>query len=170
MKTGKIAFLGILTALALVISLFEQAIPLPFFVPGAKPGLSNIIILTCIVVFGWKEGFIVAVLKSVLLMLFTGAITSFFYSLSGAVLSAIIMGLAVKFLMPTFSLIGISEMGAFAHNFGQLCVASLAFSNFRIFSYMPVLNLFGLVTGFFVGLSCNYIVPHLKVLVLKNDN
>lgn len=170
MKSRNIAFLGILTALALVISLFEQALPLPFFVPGAKPGLSNIIILTTIVVFGWKAGFLVSVLKSFLLMLFTGAVTSFFYSITGAILACIIMSLAVKFWMPAFSLIGISEMGAFAHNFGQLCVASIAFSNFRIFSYMPALTLFGLVTGFFVGLTCNYLVPHLQALVLKNNN
>ncbi len=170
MKSRKIAFLGILTALALVISLFEQAIPLPFFVPGAKPGLSNIIILTTIVVFGWQAGFIVAILKSILLMIFTGALTSFFYSFTGAIFSCIIMSLAVRFWMPTFSLVGVSELGAFAHNLGQLCVASLAFSNIRIFSYMPVLSLFGLVTGFFVGLSCNYIVPHLQALVIKNNN
>ena len=61
-------YLAMLTALALVISLFESIIPLPFIAPGAKLGLSNIVILVTLVVFGFKEGFIVGVLKSITLM------------------------------------------------------------------------------------------------------
>ncbi|MDU4571332.1 MAG: Gx transporter family protein, partial [Finegoldia magna] len=42
----------ILTAVALVVSLIESMIPLPIVMPGAKLGLSNIVILTCLIVFG----------------------------------------------------------------------------------------------------------------------
>lgn len=40
----------ILTAVALVVSLIESMIPLPIVMPGAKLGLSNIVILTCLIV------------------------------------------------------------------------------------------------------------------------
>lgn len=70
--------------MALVISLFEQMMPLPIGVPGAKLGLSNLVILTTIVVYGSKEGIAVAALKSVLLLLLTGSVTGFWYSMAGA--------------------------------------------------------------------------------------
>jgi len=87
-------YLAILTALALVVSLFESVIPLPFIAPGAKLGLSNIVILVTLVVFGFREGFIVGVLKSITLMFVSGSVSSMFYSLSGAIGSIIVMWFA----------------------------------------------------------------------------
>lgn len=162
MNTKKMVFLSLLTALALVISLVEQMFPVPIGVPGAKLGLSNIIILTTLVVFGFKEAIVVAVLKSVLLMLITGSIVSFWYSLAGAIASSLGMGLANRFFTPLFSLIGVSEIGAVSHNMGQLSVAMVIFSNYKLYYYMPVLTLLGVATGFFVGLSANFLTEHLK--------
>lgn len=148
--------------MALVISLFEQMMPLPIGVPGAKLGLSNLVILTTIVVYGAKEGIAVAALKSVLLLLLTGSVTGFWYSMAGALFSSVVMSLAVRFLMPPFSLIGVSEWGALAHNIGQLCVASVMLQNSAIFVYLPIMTLAGLFTGFFVGLSANVLAPSLR--------
>lgn len=161
-STKKIVFLSLLTAMALVISLFEQTMPLPISVPGAKLGLSNLVILTTIVVFGAKEGMTVALLKSVLLLLLTGSVTGFWYSIAGALLSSAVMSLAVRFAFPPFSLVGVSELGALAHNIGQLCVASIMLQNSAIFVYLPILTLVGLFTGFFVGLSANMLAPSLR--------
>lgn len=155
--------------MALVISLFEQAMPLPIGVPGAKLGLSNLVILTTIVVYGAKAGMTVAVLKSALLLLVTGSVTGFGYSFAGALLSSAVMSLAIRFFYPPFSLIGVSELGALAHNVGQLCVAALMFQNGAIFVYLPVLTLVGLFTGFFVGLSTNLLAPSLRRAVDKQN-
>ena len=82
--------------------------------------------------------------------------------LVGALFSSVVMSLAVRLLMPPFSLIGVSEWGALAHNIGQLCVASVTLQNSAIFVYLPIMTLAGLFTGFFVGLSANVLSPSLR--------
>ena len=44
-KTSKMVYISLLVAQALVLSLFERMIPVPFITPGAKLGLANIIIV-----------------------------------------------------------------------------------------------------------------------------
>lgn len=163
-------FLSILTSVALVISLFESTMPLPIPVPGAKLGLSNLVILVTIVVYGARDGFLVALLKSVLLLLLTGSVTGFWYSMAGALVSSLVMGLAATFFVPPFSLIGVSELGALGHNIGQLFIASFVLENPAVFVYLPVLSLVGIVTGLFVGLSANFLAPHLKRVSQRQQN
>lgn len=163
-------YLAILTALALVVSLFESVIPLPFIAPGAKLGLSNIVILVTLVVFGFREGFIVGVLKSITLMFVSGSVSSMFYSLSGAIGSIIVMGFAYRYLSKYLSLIGISILGAATHNFCQLAVAAFMTSNLLMFTYLPLLIIIGLFTGFFVGLSSIYISDQLIRLGIGEEN
>jgi heptaprenyl diphosphate synthase len=155
-STKKVVFLALLVAMALAVSLLESMIPLPFIAPGAKLGLSNIVILVTLVVFGFPEGLTVSVMKSVLLMLVTGSVSSFLYSFAGAVLSCVVMGIANGYLRKVFSLVGVSILGAVSHNFGQLLVASIVLENSRVFFYYPILILTGLVTGYFVGLSADF--------------
>ncbi len=117
--------------------MLESAIPLPIMVPGARLGLSNMVVLVTLVVFGFKEGLVVSALKSIILMLITGSVSSFIYSISGAILSCIAMYLAYKYFHNIFSLIGISIIGALFHNFAQVTVASLMMNNLRIYTYLP---------------------------------
>lgn len=162
MKVKKMVFLSLLVALALAVSLLEAAFPLPIAVPGAKLGLSNIVILVTLIQFGFKEAVIVSALKSFLLMLATGSVTSFAYSLAGSLLSSVMMGVSQHCFSPPFSPVGISEIGAFAFNIGQLSVAAFVLSNIGVFYYLPVLTLIGLVTGYFVGLSARLITEHMN--------
>ena len=161
MKTRKIVFVALLTSLALVISLFEHYFPVPVGIPGAKLGLSNLVILTAIAACGPREGFTSAILKSFLLMLLTGAVTSFFYSLAGSVLSSLVMSLAIRFLVPPLSLVGVSELGAFSHNLGQVLVASFVLENSSIFYYLPIMTLVGAASGLFIGLAARQVTGHL---------
>lgn len=158
----KMIFIAILVAGALSLSVLESAIPLPFIAPGAKLGLSNMVILVTLVIFGFKEALTVSVLKSILLMLVTGSVSSLLYSLAGAVVSSIAMFLTYRTLTPGLSLIGVSMMGAVAHNFAQIGVASLMTQNLLMFTYFPILLIIGLFTGYFVGLSSIYITNQLK--------
>lgn len=161
-KIKKIIFLSLLVSIGLALSVLESAIPLPIAVPGAKLGLSNIVILVTLVVFGFKEAFVAGVLKSIVLVLVTGSVTSVLYSLSGAVLSCITMAIIYRYFSNIFSLIGVSIFGAVAHNFGQVSVASLMMYNIRIYSYLPILLLMGLFTGYFVGLASIYVSKNLQ--------
>ena len=161
-KLHKMIFLSLLVSIGLALSILESSIPLPIPIPGARLGLSNIVILVTLVIFGFKEAFIVSVLKSIVLMLVTGSISSFIYSISGAILSTIVMIIAYKYFSNIFSLIGVSILGAVAHNIGQIIVASLIMTNIKIFFYLPILLLMSLFTGYFVGISSNYISKNLR--------
>lgn len=161
-RLNKMIFISLLVSIGLALSVLESAIPLPIAMPGAKLGLSNMVVLVTIIVFGFKDGIKVAALKSTVLMLITGSISSFIYSLSGALLSAVMMYLSYKYLSSIFSLIGVSVIGALSHNFAQVSVASLMMNNLRIYTYLPFLMIISLFTGYFVGLSSRYIVRNLK--------
>ena len=152
MKTNvrKITNLALLTAMALAISLIEHYIPLPIPIPGAKLGLSNIVLLVSLYFYGLKAGLAIGILKSFLLVLAMGAI-----------LATISMHISLKFLDKSLSFIGVSEIGAFFHNFGQILVAAFVMGNIKMYLYFPILVIMGIFTSFFVGLSVNYITSHM---------
>lgn len=161
-------FLALLVSMALAVSLIESMIPLPVTIPGAKLGLSNIVILITLMHFGFREAVVVASLKSFLLMLITGSVTSFAYSLAGSILSSVVMSIAYFYCHGIFSTIGVSILGAVAHTVGQLIVASFVLSNIMVFTYLPILILIGIFTGYFVGLSAGLVSKQLKrVIQLK---
>lgn len=162
--------ISLLTAMALAISLLEHMIPLPVPIPGAKLGFSNMIILITLYMYGFKSALIVGVLKSFLLMLITGSVSAFFYSIAGAILSAIAMAISLKYLSKIASFIGISEIGAFFHNLGQILVAMVFMGNVKMIIYFPALVIMGVFTSFFVGLSVNYVTSHMKKLNLGDIN
>lgn len=161
-RLNKIIFLSILVSIGLALSILESSIPLPIAIPGARLGLSNMVVLVTLVVFGFKEGLVVSGLKSIVLMLVTGSISSFIYSFSGAVISCVAMYVVYKYFSNIFSLIGVSIFGALFHNFAQVSIASLMINNMRIYTYLPFLMLVSIFTGYFVGLSSIYIVKSLK--------
>ena len=131
----KLTNMALLVALALVISVIELQIPMPVPIPGAKLGLSNIIILVSLYFYGFKASLTIALLKSFMLVLITGAVTSFFYSAAGAILSSIAMYISLKFHDRVFSFIGVSEIGAFFHNLGQIIVSTIIMENIKMFYY-----------------------------------
>lgn len=161
-RLNKMIFISLLVSIGLALSVLESGIPLPITMPGAKLGLSNMVVLVTLVVFGFKDGIKVSMLKSAVLMLITGSISSFIYSLSGAIFSCIAMYIAYRYFSNVFSLIGVSILGALAHNTAQVSAASFMLHNLRIYSYLPFLMLLSLFTGYFVGLASTYIVKNLK--------
>ena len=162
LQLRKNIFLALLLSLSVAIGYMESFIPLPIPVPGARLGLSNIIVLTTLVLFGYKEGLILTCMKSVLLMLVLGNVMSLFYSLAGGIFSVFGMVVASRFLKPWISNIGVSEIGSACHNFGQILVAGVMIQNWRIITYLPFLLVLGLFTGAFVGLSTNFLVTTLE--------
>lgn len=160
-------FLSLLVSMALALSVLESTIPLPVAIPGAKLGLSNMVILVTLIIFGFKEALTVGVLKSIILVLVTGSVSSLFYSLSGAILSALAMYIVYSNFSSIFSLIGVSIFGSISHNFAQVTVASLMMNNARIYSYLPILLIISLFTGYFVGLGSTYISKNLEGNIKK---
>ena len=77
MKTKKIAYLGIMLALAMIFSYVESLIPIYFGVYGMKLGLPNIVILLVLYLFGPWE----AILINILRILLTGVMFTNLYSI-----------------------------------------------------------------------------------------
>jgi len=94
---------------------------------------------------------------------------SFIYSIVGAVSSLLTMYVVNKYFSKYFSLIGVSIFGAVAHNTAQVAIASLILENANIFSYLPLMYIISLFTGFFVGFSSNFIIEHLNKVIYKID-
>lgn len=161
-KLQRYIFLSLLTAGAMILSIIESIIPLPFIAPGAKLGLTNIVTLTVIIIFGFKDAILVTVLRCILLMFIAGNPISFIYSITSGILSIIVMFISLKYLNKYFSLIGISVLGAMTHNTSQITVAALMFENMNMYMYLPVLSLISIFTGCFVGYTSIYVSDNLN--------
>ena len=153
MNLKKLIFLSLLVSVALVLSIVEGMIPVPIPVPGVKLGLPNIIFLTTLVLFGFKEALIVAFLRGITMSIATGNVSSLMYSLPSSITSIIVMTFIYKYLSSYFSLIGVSLFGAIAFNTVQIGIASLIMQNARIFTFLPIMSLTSLFTGYFIGLT-----------------
>ncbi|HHV72408.1 MAG TPA: Gx transporter family protein [Clostridia bacterium] len=163
-RAYKLVYLSFLIALATTLHIVENFLPsLSFIVPGAKLGLANLVTLVAILAYGWKCGFIVAVVRSCLGSFLSGTFltTTFFLSFSGAVLSSLAMGWLNKWGKEKFSPMGISIVGAVVHNVSQLTVAGLIIQNGGIFFYLPYLLIFALPTGYFTGILAYLLTRYL---------
>ena len=149
----KITYISVMVALALVLQLIESIIPFPYIAPGVKLGLANIVSLIALMYFGFKSAFLIVILRTFMAAFLSGKLYSFLYSGAGAILSILIMGFFFWQFRKHFSLQGISILGAVAHNVGQILVASMLIESISIFSYLPVLMISAIVTGYFIGLS-----------------
>ena len=165
-KLQRYIFLSLLTAAALILSIIEGMIPLPYIAPGAKLGLSNIVTMTVIVVFGFKDAMLVVVLRCILLMLVATNPITFIYSIASGVMSTIAMGFGLKYFKK-LSFIGVSVIGAMTHNATQVTVAAIIFGTFNLYYYMPVLSLVSIFTGCFVGYTSIFVSDNLNKTVLK---
>ena len=160
-KIYKMFYMGLLVSMALVLSLIERMLPVPFIAPGAKLGLDNLIIVFSVYTLDiYKDSFIILILKILLSSILGGSVSSLLYSISGGVLSFIVTILVKQLGRRYVSVIGVSTSAAVLHNVGQLFAASIIFKNFNIFLYLPILSMVGIGTGIFIGLSANYILNH----------
>lgn len=159
-NTKRMIFLSLLVGIALVIFMVEAQIPLLF--PGVKLGLANIISLYTLLLLGWKEALLVVVLRTVMGSIFAGSISTFLFSITGGLLSNMVMVLLYKFFRKNIGISTISICGAIFHNIGQLLVAAIYIQNLKIYFYLPILLVSGIITGFFVGISVSFLNRHFE--------
>jgi heptaprenyl diphosphate synthase len=162
-KTTKdLAVLAVLLACILVIGVLERMIPFDFAVPGVKLGLSNVAVLLALYLFDFQKSLLLVFLKCVLTAVIAGTPLSFLYSVCGAFLSFFVMWLFVCKGSNRISAVGISILGAVAHNIGQLIPATFFLGSFFVWYYLPALLLSGVITGLIVGLVVKYTLPYLQ--------
>jgi heptaprenyl diphosphate synthase len=140
-------------------------IPYPFaFAPGAKLGLANLITIIALFTMPKRESFMLLWMRLILTTLLGGTISTFLYSMSGALLSYGGM-LLVKQLGPKrVSIIGISATGGFMHNVGQLVTASWIAQSWTVMLYLPILSFLGILSGIAIGISANYLLQRVDTL------
>ena len=96
MHGRKVAIFGVFTALALIFSYVELLIPINFGIPGAKLGLANLMTVLVLYKMGIKEALALSVTRIILSGFMFGNLFGILYSLSGGLISLIIMYLFLK--------------------------------------------------------------------------
>lgn len=160
MKNSTIAKMGLMVALAFILSYLESLLPFQLGIPGAKLGLANIVTLTAIMQFGSKEAFFLMLVRTVLTGFTFGSLYSMAYSLAGGLFSIFIMSIMYK--SRRFSIIGISIAGGVVHNLGQLLVAMAVLKSLDLKYYTGFLILCGVVTGLLIGIICSSLQKNLS--------
>ena len=158
MNVHKIALLGVLTAITIVVAIAESFIP-SVGIPGVKLGLANIVVLITLYELGIVEAIIVNLSRVLVVGLVRGTFLSmgFLMSLTGAVLS---LGIMILFylLIKKFSIIGVSVIGSIFHIFGQILIAMLFLGTAYILYYLPIIAISAIITGVFVGIVAMLII------------
>ena len=165
-NTKKLVNLGLLLAVALILSYVESLIPFGFGIPGIKLGLANLAVLLCLYCMGTKEAIIINVMRILLAGFLFGNLYSIIYSLAGGVTSFVIMWLAKR--MKIFTINGISVLGGVSHNLGQILIAAFVVETAGVFYYIPYLIVAGVLTGWLIGFITKLMIPYFE-RVLKEQ-
>jgi heptaprenyl diphosphate synthase len=161
-SSGKIALLGMCTAIAMVFAWVESQLPpLMAAVPGVKMGLPNIAIIFILYRFGWKEASAVSFVRIVAVSLLFGNPMTLAYSLAGGFLSLLGMTLLKK--TDLLSCVGVSVAGGVLHNVGQILMAMLIMSTAGLGYYLIILTVTGIASGVFVGLCGSFAVKRIRI-------
>ena len=162
MKTRTLTVMALSVALAMILSFVESQIPSFVPIPGVKVGLANIIVVFALYKLGWKEAFVISLLRVMLISILFGHLASFFYSMAGAVLSFIGMVLLKK--TGRFSHIAVSVTGGVLHNVGQIAMACILLGTNAIAYYLPFLILSGTIAGVLIGLLAALLVDRIRIV------
>ena len=160
MKSKKIAYLGLFTALAMILSFVESQIPALVAIPGIKVGLPNIAIVFVLYKLGAKEAIGISFVRVFLVSLLFGNLQLFTFSLAGAMLS--MLGMIALKKTGWFAVITVSIVGGILHNVGQIIAACLWTQTAEIALYLPVLLVSGLLTGGLIGVAAGLMVKRLE--------
>lgn len=163
MQPKKIAFMGIMLALILLLVWLERMLPpLPFLPPTMKLGLSNIVVMFSIFFIGKKEAVTLVVLKALFNVLMRGPIGGAL-SLTGGLLSVFAIILVLWLTKNKASFIFLGIVGAIFHNAGQLVVFCIVMQTWRLFLfYAPALLIAGSILGTLTGTLLKVVLPALQ--------
>ena len=156
-KSGKIAITAMLIALAMVFSYIESLVPYP--IPGAKMGLTNVVVLVVMYRFSIKDAVFINLIRILLVGITFGNTFSLMYSLAGGLLSLAIMIILKQ--SKKFSIVIVSIAGGIMHNLGQLMVAMFVLKTKAILSYLPILWVTGILAGICIGILGNIVVKRI---------
>lgn len=147
--TEKVAKNGMMIALAFIFSYIEVIIPFQLGIPGIKLGIANLVVVAALYLLNEKQAASISLIRIVLVGFTFGNLTSMFYSMAGGILSLIAMIAGKR--SKKFTVIGVSVLGGFFHNVGQIVIAGLMVETARVGYYFPILAFAGIGTGIIIG-------------------
>lgn len=157
----KVTLSALLVACALILSWLELFIPMP--IPGMKIGLANLAVVLTLYLIGPGYASLVDIIRVFLAGFLFGSMGSILYSLSGALLSLVIM---ILFYRLHFGELIVSVFGGMSHNVGQLlCASAIMRSPALIPSWGPFLLFAGLCTGLIVGIVARILIGRLRNII-----
>lgn len=155
--TKKITSTAIFLSLAIMLSIVENALPpLVPFLPQAKIGIANIVILTSMLLLGNKQAYVIVIMRALINSIYQGNPVAFIYSFIAGTVSFIVMVLLIR--SKVFSLIAVSAISAMTHNLMQVCVAAVMLSGTAVFAYLPYLIVVGGLAGGLTGLISYFVI------------
>jgi heptaprenyl diphosphate synthase len=151
-------------ALALTVHVLESVIFPPLPIPGVRLGLANMVILTVLYTDGFKTAGIVSISRVFLGSFFSGTFLgiAFWPTLAGAITSTLVMAAMRYFFKSRVSPVGVSVMGALAHNISQLAAIYPFFPNAGLLYYLPFLILLAVPAGIITGVIARNIIAALN--------
>lgn len=164
-KTKKIIINSILVSLAVILSICDKLISqIAFpFLPTAKIGLANIIVIFSLYKYDFKDSLILVILKSVFVGLILGSVVTFVISFFSSLFSFFAMFIIKKLAKDKISCVGISTVGGFIHIVVQLIIVSVLYQiKDAIIYYGFFLLLASLVTSVIIGLISNRLISNLN--------
>ena len=157
---SKLTIMGMLLALALIMSYIETLIPMPLPVPAMKLGLPNLIIVLILYKFGAGYAILINVMRIIISGFAFGGLSAVLFSLSGAAFSFLAMLLLKK--LNIFSISGVSIAGGVFHNAGQLLVATLMVKTSQVVYFIPPLMVMGCITGLAIGFAASAMLHYIN--------
>ena len=151
MKIKRLAGLGLMTAVALILFTVEAQIPALVPVPGVKLGLANVVTVFVVFAIGAKKGAAVLFCRIFLGAVFAGNFSTILYSAAGG-LCAILVTIGSKRILTLKQLWVAGSLGAVAHSVGQMAAAIAITATPELIIYLPVLIAVSILTGCFTGL------------------
>lgn len=170
-KIQKLTLAAMLFAIAIVLSVVENMIPVPVPIPGIKYGLANIVVMYCLLLLGNGYASSLVLLKGVFSCLSKG-LTAGALSITGGILSLAVMLLLKKLSKGTCSYTLLSIAGAICHNIGQLLMITVLYANSYLWAYLPVLLVSGVLMGILTAVLLKYLMPYFKRFgwMMNNQN
>lgn len=150
MPTDKIAKMGLLICLGMILSYVETLVVLVPGVPGIKIGLANALVILLLYTYGMGYCILYQLCRIVLTSLLFGNVFGCLFSLAGAGCSLLIMYICKKIRFIDVS--ANSMIGGIAHNMAQIAVAAVLIHHASVWYYFPVLLLAGALSGYAVGM------------------
>ena len=158
-KIKRITLNAVLIALAFALSVLEKALPISTLEYGVKLGLANIVLLFALYKLSFVDALILCIFKICFFGLLYGGPVYFLYSLSGGLLSFIVMILAIKF----FNIITVSVFGSLFFNIGQILCAAITLGTTVVFYYLPYILIFSVLTGILIGIVTDISIKRIKI-------